>query len=250
MPEGYFPDGLTDDRLLGGRVRIAQPVDGYRVAVDPVLLAAAVPAERGQIVVDFGAGTGAVGLCLAVRVPTCCIVSIEREGDLAALAQANARANSFGGRLLAVQADIANPPLSPASLDHVAMNPPYMAADNGTAPTGRLRHVAAVEGAAKLQRWIASAFDLVKPGGTITLIHRADRLDEILFHCRSVQAGGLTVWPIWPKASQPAHRVILCLRKADRSPMRLLSGLVLHRSDGAFTDAADAILRDAAAIPR
>ena len=88
--ERLFPQGLSQDRLLGGRVQLAQPLGGYRVAVDPVLLAAAVPARAGELAADFGAGSGAVGLCLAARVQGCRVVGLEREPDLAALTRANA----------------------------------------------------------------------------------------------------------------------------------------------------------------
>jgi tRNA1(Val) A37 N6-methylase TrmN6 len=248
MLEALFPDGLTDDRLLGGRVRIAQPADGYRVAVDPILLAAAVPAQAGETVADLGAGSGAVGLCLTTRVAGCRIVAVEREGDLTQLVRANAATNGLSGALQVIQADVTSLPLCPASMDHVAMNPPFLAAGSATEPTQRLRRVAAVEGSATLPVWIARAWDLARAGGTISLIHRADRLDEIIAACRQHQRGGLIVLPIWSKPGQAAHRVIIRLRKGDRSPFRLAAGLVLHQPDGGYTQAAEAVLRDALAL--
>lgn len=246
--DAVFPDGLTEDRLLGGRMQIAQPADGYRVAVDPILLAAAVPAQPGETIADLGAGSGAVGLCLAKRVAGCRIVAVEREGDLSRLVQANASTNGISGALHVIQADIASLPLPAASMDHVAMNPPYLAAGTATEPANRLRRVAAVEGSATLPVWIARAWDLARAGGTISLIHRADRLDEIIAACRQLQSGGLAVLPIWPKPDQAAHRVIIRLRKGDRSPFRLAPGLVLHHPDGGYTQAAEAVLRDALAL--
>ncbi|MBF0393554.1 MAG: methyltransferase, partial [Alphaproteobacteria bacterium] len=60
---------FTDDTLLDGRVRLRQPTHGYRAAIDPVFLAAAVPAGAGQRVLDAGCGAGAALLCLCARVP-------------------------------------------------------------------------------------------------------------------------------------------------------------------------------------
>src|SRR6056297_1683975 len=94
MLESLFPGGLSQDSLLGGTVNLAQPVGGYRVAVDPVLLAAAVRAEPGERVADLGCGTGAVSLCLAARLPECTVVALDRETDLAALTRANVAANA------------------------------------------------------------------------------------------------------------------------------------------------------------
>ncbi len=246
--EAYFPGGLTDDRLLGGRVRLLQPVGGYRVAVDPVLLAAAVPAKPGEVIADFGAGTGAVGLCLAARVRGCRIVAIELESDLAALVRANAAANALDDAFQVVTADLANAPLPPASVDHVAMNPPYLADGAATRPPERLRRVAAVEGSLRLDGWITQAYAAVRAKGTISLVHRADRLDDIVAACRRLQTGGLAILPIWPKPDKPAHRVIVRLRKGDRSPLCLHPGLTLHCPDGTLSPAANAILRDLAAL--
>ena len=82
-------DDLTDDALLGGRLRFQQPARGYRVAIDPVLLAAAVPASSGARVLDVGAGTGAASLCLAARAPECQIVGLELQRELCRIGSHN-----------------------------------------------------------------------------------------------------------------------------------------------------------------
>ena len=68
---------FTEDRLLGGRIRLRQPGEGYRAAIDPVFLAASVPAEPHQLVLDVGCGPGAAMFCLAARVPHCRVVGLE-----------------------------------------------------------------------------------------------------------------------------------------------------------------------------
>ena len=248
MDEGRFPDGLSDDMLLDGRVKIAQPKGGYRVAVDPVLLAAAVPASPDGPVADLGAGTGAVALCLAARLAGCRVEALELESDLAELARSNVRRNGLEERVCVRQGDVARPPFADASFAHAAMNPPYLTAEKSTPPALRLRRVAAVEGSVKLPGWLASAWRLVRPGGTIALIHRADRLDEIIAGLHRLQPGGCTVYPVWPKAGEPAHRVLVRCRKGDASPFVLMPGLVLHDAAGAFTPAAEKILREGWAL--
>lgn len=246
--DAVFPDGLSHDALLGGRVKIAQPKGGYRVAVDPVLLAAAVLASPGEHLADLGTGTGAVALCLAARAADCRVAALEMEADLAALAQANVQENGFAARVTVSQGDVEHPPFAPGSFDHVAMNPPYLSAGKATAPAARLRRVAAVESGAKLRDWLSTAWTLARPGGTITLIHRADRLDEIIGGFRGLQPGGCTVIPLWPKAGEPAHRVLVRCRKGDGSPFVLQAGLILHEASGAFTPVAEKILRDGWAL--
>ncbi len=248
MLEALFPEGLTHDTLLGGRVNLAQPKGGYRVAIDPVLLAAAVQAVPGECVADLGCGTGAVALCLAERLKECRVVGLELAIDLVELARANVVANGLEARVQVLVGDVAAPALTPGSLDHAAMNPPYMAADRAAPPPERLRRIAAVEGNAQLAQWLRAAWTLVRKGGTVNLVHRADRLDEILAGFGQLQRGGLEVIPLWPKTGKEARRVIVRCRKGDASPFRLGAGSVLHQQDGSYTPAAAKVLRDGWAL--
>src|SRR5262249_32310759 len=100
---------LTEDALLGGRVRLLQPRKGYRVAVDAVLLAAAVDATETTRILDLGAGVGAVGLCIASRVAASQITGIELQPELAALAERNATLNGVSERVRTIVHDLARP---------------------------------------------------------------------------------------------------------------------------------------------
>lgn len=222
-----------------------QPIGGYRIAIDPLLLAAAVPAEANDQVADLGAGTGAVGLCLLARLESATLLAVEQEGDLCSLTAHNAAVNGYAARLHVIRANVTALPLADGAVQHVAMNPPYLSAGTASRPKGRLRDVAAIEGQARLEHWIAAAWRITAPGGTITLIHRADRLDEILALMRRHQQGGLSVLPIYPRLDQPANRVIVQARKAHKTPFRLGRGFVLHQAEGGFTDQALEILQRA-----
>lgn len=238
------PDGEAGDTLLGGRVALAQPERGYRAAIDPVLLAAAVPAVAGRVL-DAGAGVGAAALCYAVRVPGARVTGLELQQDLAALAAENARRNGVGDRVAFLAGDILNPPAGVAEgdFDHVMANPPYLPAAHGPAPPDPAKAAAMVEGEANMADWVDFCLRMVVPKGSVTLVHRADRLDELLALLRG-RAGGIVVFPLWPGDGRPARRVIVRARRDVRAPMSLAAGLVLHRGDGAYTDAALAVLRD------
>ena len=243
------PTAGAEDALLGGRVRIVQPPDGYRAAIDPVLLAAATAAEPGERVLDVGAGTGAASLCLAVRAPACRIVGLEKHPEVAAYASHNIELNGLQARAWVVVGDLLNPPLmvAPGSFDRVMMNPPYLKADAATLPPDPWKAAANVEGEATLAHWIAFAATMLKMRGWLTLVHRADRVDEILalLHGRF---GSTTLFPLWPRAGEPAKRVLVSAQRGGKAPTTLAAGLVLHEADGRFTAAAEAVLRDGAAL--
>ena len=236
---------ISEDGLLGGRVRLRQPLAGYRAAIDPVFLAAAVPAEPGESLLDLGCGAGAAALCLLARVPGTRVTGLDIQAELVRLAGENGRANGWGARFLPLAGDVARPPprLAPGSFHHLLCNPPQLVAGRARPAADPGRDLANREGAARLGDWVATALAMVRPKGTVTFIHRADRLDDLLA-AFSGRAGELVVFPLWPGAGKPAKRVILSARKDAATPLRLSPGLVLHQADGSFTPAAETILRE------
>jgi tRNA1(Val) A37 N6-methylase TrmN6 len=222
-----------------------QPQEGYRVAIDPVFLAASIPAAPGDLVLDVGAGVGAAALCLAWREPACQVRGIELQRDLVKLAARNVELNGFIGRVEIMIGDLLRPPprLAPSSFHHVMANPPYLPAEAATRPRDAGRAAANLEGAATLADWVRCCLTMARPKGTVTFIHRADRMEALLAELRS-RAGDIVVFPLWPGGSRPASRILVRARKDVSAPTRLAAGLVLHEPDGRYTPAAEAILRD------
>lgn len=235
----------SEDRLLGGAVHLCQPREGYRAAIDPVFLAAAVPARRGERVLELGVGSGAAALCLAHRVRGCRVVGLERQRAMAGLAARNVASNGMEDRVEIVVGDLLDPPapLKAQRFDHVMANPPYLPPVRADRRKPGKRDASDVEGEADLRAWVDCALRRVRPRGTVTFVHRADRLDALLAALEG-RAGGIVVVPLWPKAGVAAKRVIVRARKGVATPLVLTAGLVLHEADGAFTGAAERILRD------
>lgn len=239
----------SQDTLLNGRVLLLQPKEGYRAAIDPVLLAAAIPAKNGQNAVELGLGTGAAALCLLDRVPAMAgICGLELDPGQAELAHRNAALNGREGQLQIVLGDAAHPPrnLPRNHFDHAFMNPPYLEPSRHDAPACARKTAAHVEADEGLEAWIRQAGKLLKPKGWLTIIHRADVLDRILAALPPA-FGSIAVLPLWPRAGEPAKRVIVAAQKGGRAPCRLLPGLVLHDAKG-YTIETDAILRGGAQL--
>lgn len=230
----------TEDALLGGRVRLLQPARGYRVAVDAVLLAAVVEARAGERVLDLGAGVGSVGLCLAARVPGCTVVGIELQPVLAALARRNAALNGVGDRVQIVVHDIAAALPDLGLFDHVATNPPYLAAAVADLSPNRSKALATVESSADLARWLEVAAGALKPAGTLLAIHRSDRLEEIVGHLVRQGLDDIAV-----KRLPPAARVLIRARRSGEPRRTETEPFTLHRPNGGYTDEAEAVLRHA-----
>lgn len=238
---------ITEDRLLGGRVRLLQPAGGLRAGHDAVLLAAAVPAKPGERVLELGCGTGAAFLCLAARVPGIEVVAVEREPTLAALARENAALNGLADRVTILEGDVADPALRRA-LPRCAQgfaNPPFWA--DGTAPPTDLRRAATHADATGLDAWAGCLAAALGHGGGARLILPAARFADGLVALAGAGFGSPALLPLWPRQGVAAKRVVLAARRGGKGPGRVLPGLVLHDNDGA-TPMAQAILRDGGAL--
>lgn len=242
---------MSDDRLLNGQVRLRQAAAGYRAGMDAALLAAACDASAGQSVLDAGSGVGAVLLAAAVRRPGARFVGLERDGAALELAQANIALNRLEERVEVRAGDVEGPlkacGLIPGQFDAALANPPFFDDEQvlrGPAPVKRGAWIA--DGG--LEAWTDFLTLAVREGGSITLIHRADRLGHILALLPR-RAGSFQVRPVHPFADAPASWVLVRAIRAGRAPLRLLPPLVLHPRAGLkHTPEAEAVFRGEAAI--
>jgi tRNA1(Val) A37 N6-methylase TrmN6 len=238
---------VTADHLLGGRVKYLQPRDGLRATIDPVLLAAAIPARPGDRVLEAGTGAGAALLCLAARVPGIQVLGLERDPALLTLARANAAANGWPDLMFAA-ADLAASPAAGGRFDHAFANPPYHPAD-GTPSPSPARDAAKRSAPDLLTMWVEALSRSLRHRGTLTLILRPRMLEEALTAMRRANVPGEWVFPVWPRAGRPARLMLIRGRKNGRTPLALAAGLILHTDAGTFRPEADAILREGAGLP-
>ncbi|MCF8475007.1 MAG: methyltransferase domain-containing protein [Emcibacter sp.] len=244
---------ITQDDFLGGAIKLFQPDEGYRIATDTVFLAAAIAYDKGDHILDMGAGTGGILSCLLSRthhqVSNNIFHGIELQEELLHLAKRNAEENKFGHFIEYFQGDIENPPCQcePNSYHHVISNPPYLKKTDATASPFETRAVAHMDSHIELHKWIHLCLRMTKPLGHLTLVHRADRLDDIIAALHG-KAGDIIIFPLWSSKDKEARRVIIQARKGSKGNIALKPGLIVHTSEGTFTPIAEAILRHGAAL--
>ena len=249
---GFSDELLSQDSFLGGQLTVHQPKAGYRAGVDPVFLAASVPAQPGETVLELGCGAGVACLCLGSRVDGVTLTGVELQREYAVLARRNSAEN--GVPLEVIEGDIAVLPaaLRQRSFDHVIANPPYFLRENGSSATNEGRETALGE-RTPLSVWVDVAMRRLVHRGRLTMIQRAERLPELL-SALDARAGNIEVLPLAPRAGRTARLVLLRAIKSGRGPFALLPPVTLH--EGAFHDAdresytpeVKAVLRDGAAL--
>ena len=240
------------DLLLGGRLMLEQPLRGHRAGTDAILLAAAVPEDFAGTLADAGAGVGTAGLAAGLLQPDLDLLLIEREPELAALAERNLAANGLMG--LVVQTDLLDPKsrraagLAYGAAGLVISNPPFLDPADGRVSPDDLRARAHVfDEAGGIESWIRACVAIGSAQAEILLIHRADRLSELLAALQG-RTGGISVIAIHPRVGEEASRALIRAKKGSRAPLRLMPPLVLHQADGRFTPEVEAIHRGEARI--
>jgi tRNA1(Val) A37 N6-methylase TrmN6 len=227
-PAGEF----SDDAFLGGQLCLRQPRSGHRAGHDAVLLAAATPARAGDRVVDFGAGVGAAGLAVARRVPGISLVLVELDAALAGLARGNAAANSIAADVVVLDVTsnaeaFAAAGLTPDSADVVLMNPPFNDPARHRASPDKAREIAHVSEPATLESWVHASRRILKSGGALSLIWRADGLAEVLA-ALDRGFGSLAILPVHGDAKMPAIRVLVRAVKGGKAPTQIHAALMLN----------------------
>lgn len=233
--------------VLDKRVALSQHEGGFQTSIDAVLLAAACPAKDGEAVLDLGCGVGSASLCLLKRVEGAQLHGIDIQSDAISIAQDNAAQNDMAMRARFEQADVRD--FKRLEFNHVICNPPYLEAGGHVpSPSGaKATAMGFIDADVDLNDWVACAFDCIKGQGSLSMVHRADHIDDII-RAFGKRFGGIEIIPLWPKSGADAKRVIVRARKHSKAAAKIHAGLIIHKEDGKYTDEAEEILRGMSAI--
>lgn len=228
------------DDFLGGKIRLLQSDDGYRATSDAVLLASSVLLKKNETILDVGIGTGAVSLCLCAREPTVKITGVDVQSEMLEASQKNAALNGFDFEL--IKGDVSDfvPELKGRQFHHVVTNPPYFKEDN--LRQNKMTAIAYKENV-PLSDWIDFCLKKVRPKGTFSIIHRSDRLADILSAVNG-RLGNILVVPFWPKQGVSPKRILVQGVVGKKTPLNLHAGFVMHDDDGNRNEHIEAVMRE------
>ncbi len=235
----------TAGYLLGGRLQYLQPAAGYRTGIEPVLLAASIPAGAGQHVLEGGTGAGSGLMCLAARVPGISGVGVEVDSAMAELARRNIKLNGFSGLAILTSSILQAPA---GEFDHAFANPPWHDPASTPSPNAR-RQLAKQATSPGLEGWIAALRRTLRSGGSLTLILPAVQVPRAISAMNFFSLGGIDQTPLLPRADRAPKLVILTGWLGDSRPDRVNAPVVLHAENGAYMPEVEAVLRGGSPLP-
>lgn len=243
---------LSIDAFLGGLVQIAQPLNGYRAGVDPVLLAACVPAKAGDTVLELGCGGGVASLCLGQRVTGLSLTGVEVQADYADLAQQNAVRNGITFTVHTADINTLPATVKAQRFDHVIANPPYYDRARSVPALNEGRETG-LGGSTPLAKWVSVASKRLAPKGLLHFVQRADRLPELMATIHQY-LGSIELQPLYARSGRDAHLVLIRAKKEGRADFRLHAPIVMHQgaehgeNDKNYNEIIEAVLRHGAAL--
>jgi tRNA1Val (adenine37-N6)-methyltransferase len=231
---------LTRDEILRGRLVLWQPREGYRFAVDPLLLLDFLGPAQVAKAIDLGTGCGIIALGLAQRFVDAQVTAVELQPRLARLASRNAEENRLADRVNVLELDLADAraaraALPGASFDLVVSNPPFRPLGEGSANPDDEAAVARHELRLTLADLARESRRLLVPGGRAAIVYPAERLGALLPSLEREGLRPLRLRCVHARLGEPATRVLVEARKGARGNLVVEGPLILRDENDDYT---------------
>lgn len=236
--------GETCDKILGGRLALFQPRDGYRFSVEAILLGRFATVRARDRVLELGAGCGVISVMIAALYRPREVVAVEIQPEMAETIARNAATNRLM-TLRAVCADIRQRKIAgveAASFDLVVANPPYRAAATGRENPGTGRRLARGESAATLADFVVASRRYACNGARVAFVFAARRVAELISTMRSKRLEPKRIRFVHSRLATPATVVLVEARVGGGVEASVEPPLILYERPGIYTAEAKALL--------
>lgn len=224
-----------------GDYKIIQKKDGFKFGIDAVLLANFVSPKRNEKGVDLGSGTGIIPTIIAAKSSVSRIIGIEIQEEMTKMANRSAQINELQERIHFVCADIKkiSDCLPKHQFDFVTSNPPYYKTDTITSPNA-MKNISRHELLVELSDIFVAANYLLKPQKSLYLIHKPERLVELIELARAQNLEPKEIQFIYPSSDKAANLILLKYVKNGRSGLKYRAPLFVY-NNGRYSDEIQAI---------
>jgi tRNA1Val (adenine37-N6)-methyltransferase len=227
-----------DDLEFKG-LKIIQNVDGFCFGIDSVLLSDyAKNIKKGAKIVDIGTGTGIISILLSGKTVDTKITGIEIQEEVAEMAKRSVELNNLGDRIIIENINIKDvfSKISPNTIDAVVTNPPYMKENTGAINIEKKKLISRHEVECTLEDVISISYKLLKSKGEFYMVHRAERIVDILYNLRKYKLEPKNIRFIHSKVDKEPNLVLIKSVKDAGHGLRIDKPLVVYDETGNYTD--------------
>lgn len=226
------------DDLQRNNMMIIQDPDRFCFGVDAVFLSGFVKLSAGMRCADLGTGTGILPILLSAKTDCRSFVGIELQEESADMARRSVRGNGLTDVIDIVTLDLrkAVESFGASSFDAVVTNPPYTAAGSGLLSENQAKNIARTELFCTLKDVVTQGAGLLRPGGFFCMVHRPQRMAEIVYELKQVRLEPKRIRFVHPKKSKPANLFLIEAVKDAGSGITVEPPLIIHEDDGNYTE--------------
>lgn len=234
----------TLDTLFEGHLKVIQKKEGYRFAIDALLLASFVQSRPQDQVIDLGTGCGIIPLILAYQKKGQKIIGVEVQPSLADLARRNVLLNNFGGKIEIWERDFRELKEENRQdfFDLVITNPPYRRLGAGRLNPHPEKAIARHEIKATLPDILQISYFILKENGRLVIIYPARRVVDLFQELRQKHLEPKKVQFIHSRLNEEARLVLVEALKGGRVQTEVLPPFILYAAQGEYSPEAQKIL--------
>ena len=232
-------DNERIDDLEYKGLKIIQNKDGFCFGVDSVLLSDYAKKIRNNAkVIDIGTGTGIISLLLCKKTNLSKIIGIEIQEDVAEMAKRSIRLNNLEDKFEIINANIKNilDTLNPYSFDAIVTNPPYKKVDTGVKSIDKKQLISRHEVECTLEDIIEKSSKLLKDLGEFYMVHRAERLVDIMCLLRKYKLEPKNIRFVHSKSNEKPCLILIRAVRGAKEFLKIDKPLVIYKENGEYTD--------------
>lgn len=224
--------------LLGyENLKIIQDSESFCFSIDSILLPNFVTLTKNlKKILDIGTGTAPIPLVLSTKT-NALIIGIEIQEKIAKMAQKSVQLNQLDDQINIICHDVKTYPFLTEEFDLITCNPPYFKiSEQSHFNQSDFKTIARHEIALTLEEVLILAKKLLRNGGNIALVHRPDRLVDILIEMRKNNIEPKKIQYVYPKQNMESHILLIEGKKNGKPGIKILPPLYIHTQDGTYTE--------------
>ena len=231
-------DEIIDDLEFEG-LKIIQNNNWFKFGIDSVLLSDfSKSIKNNSTVLDIGTGTGIISILLSKKINAKKIIGIEIQPDVADMAKRSVKLNNLENKIEIINDNIKNIEnyFSNNYFDSIVTNPPYQKNNTGLKSESKEKLISKHEIECNLEDVIKKSYKILKNKGEFYMVHRPERLADIICIMRENKIEPKEVRFVYPKINEKPNLILIKGIKNAKEFLKVQKPLIIYNESGKYTN--------------